>query len=103
MLLLALATVTTQHLIVPTNHRCTASTCAFASEMFKHVAVLNSGTSAVYLYWSLSQDNDEIAIGIDAHDTNGWVAVGISANGGGCAEAGGGCEGRGREGQGCCR
>ena len=82
MLLLALATVTTQHLIVPTNHRCTASTCAFASEMFKHVAVLNSGTSAVYLYWSLSQDNDEIAIGIDAHDTNGWVAVGISANGG---------------------
>ena len=50
--------------------------------MFKHATALNTGTSAVYLYWSLSQDNDEIAIGVDAHDTRGWVAVGISANGG---------------------
>ena len=82
MLLLALATVTTEHSTVPTNHRCTATTCAFTPEMFKHATVLNTGTSAVYLYWSLSQDNDEIAIGVDAHDTRGWVAVGISANGG---------------------
>eukprot|EP01051_Picozoa_sp_SAG22_P019316 SAG22_NODE_3529_length_1659_cov_0.855769_1_plen_320_part_01 len=91
MLLLALTTiecsvvaVTTavQHSIVPANHRCTASTCAFTPEMFKHAAALNTGTSAVYLYWSLSQDNDEIAIGVDTHDTRGWVAVGISANGG---------------------
>eukprot|EP00966_Prymnesium_polylepis_P275324 6361237-Prymnesium_polylepis.1 len=50
--------------------------------MFQHTTALNTGTSAVYLYWSLSQDNDEIAIGVDAHDTRGWVAVGISANGG---------------------
>ena len=82
MLLLALATVTTEHSIVPTSHRCTATTCAFTPEMFKHAAALNTGTSAVYLYWSISQDNDEIAIGVDAHDTRGWVAVGISANGG---------------------
>lgn len=82
MLLLALTTVATQHSIVPTSHRCTSATCAFTPEMFKHVAVLNTGKSAVYLYWSLSEDNDEIAIGIDAHDTFGWVAVGISANGG---------------------
>ena len=82
MLLLALATVTTEHSTVPTNHRCTATTCAFTPEMFKHATALNTGTSAVYLYWSLSQDNDEIAIGVDAHDTRGWVAVGISANGG---------------------
>lgn len=82
MLLLALATVTTQHSAVPANHSCTNVTCAFTPEIFTHAAALNTGTAAVYLYWSLSLDNDEIAIGIDAHDTFGWVAVGISANGG---------------------
>lgn len=91
MLLLAFATIecsvvfaatAVQDSTIPANHRCTAATCAFTDEMFKHAVALNAGTSALYLYWSLSQDSDEIAIGIDAHDTHGWVAVGISANGG---------------------
>lgn len=91
LLLLAFATIecsvvdaatVVQNFAIPTNHRCTATTCSFDPEIFRHAAALNTGTSAVYLYWSLSHDNDEIAIGVDAHDTHGWVAVGISANGG---------------------
>ena len=69
---------------IPESHICTSSVCAFDDAQFTYSTVLkaaeDSSDTAMYMYWSLS--DDEIAIGVDAHNAPGWVGLGMSATGG---------------------
>ena len=71
---------------IAAEHLCTPDTCVFDPANFKYSATLKARESEAdtgyFIYWTFNDDEDEIAIGVDAHNAGGYVGLGISANGG---------------------
>ena len=72
---------------IPSDHTCTAATCAFSPAHFTASSVIKRanfvGDLAIYLYWNVSSDEQHIEVAVDVRNApSGWVALGLSANGG---------------------
>ena len=71
---------------LPADRKCTAAVCGFDGAAYENGKTLADEPSegvAVYAYWTLDDDAEEVTICLDAHGTaGGWFGFGLSANGG---------------------